>query len=278
MNEAAHRNEKLRQTIKWIVYSLLIVNWGYYVFDEWRAAQYTLSASDSLFEVMNAYATSLDELAWFGMLFLFEAETYWMSDEALSRLKRSILVILRVTCYSFLAHTLYAYVSNYQELTEALQLEQAAGLCELADQNYFFLRNLAYTAVDAGNCGMLSAGGNLYQIGNDLVVTDTAGLAEVTYLAAIDIEDAVTWLAVVFVIELVVIAQEKGISEGPFIRSCNILKIALNAILIFNAATWAWKGHYVYAWDELLWIGGFAAIEMNLSDWRDEIDEAAVAA
>jgi hypothetical protein len=27
----------------------------------------------------------------------------------------------------------------------------------------------------------------------------------------------------------------------------------------------------LYFWDELVWIGGFAAIEMNVSQWRDEL-------
>jgi hypothetical protein len=29
----------------------------------------------------------------------------------------------------------------------------------------------------------------------------------------------------------------------------------------------------LYLWDELVWIGGFAAIEMNVSQWRDELLE-----
>jgi hypothetical protein len=28
----------------------------------------------------------------------------------------------------------------------------------------------------------------------------------------------------------------------------------------------------VYLWDELLWIFGFAFLEVNLEGWRDEID------
>ena len=84
------------------------------------------------------------------------------------------------------------------------------------------------------------------------------------------------WLAVVIIIELVVTMQERGISEGPAIRIANILTAVLYAVLICHALFWAWKGHWVYAWDELLWIGGFAAIEMNLSEWRDEMAEEAV--
>ena len=34
--------------------------------------------------------------------------------------------------------------------------------------------------------------------------------------------------------------------------------------------------HWLYLWDEMLWIGGFMAIDMNLSDWRNEmVDEQA---
>jgi len=54
----------------------LIVNWGYYLVDDWRVAQFTVSKTDPLIDHLNAYATSLDGLACFGWLFLFEAETY----------------------------------------------------------------------------------------------------------------------------------------------------------------------------------------------------------
>lgn len=268
------RAERIQQTIKWVVYSLLIVNWGYYIFDDWRAAQYTVSQSDPILKWMNAYATSLDELAWFGLLFLFEAETYWLSDEALSRLNRLLLVSLRIVCYGFLAHTLYAYVFSYYEYTTVIDVSNDNGLCNFAGQDYSFLRNLAYTIIDANNCGGLASSSGLFQIGGDLVITDSTGLAEEKFLAAVDIGDATTWLAVVIIIELMVLAQEKGITEGPFITTCSYLNVALYGILVFDAGVWAWKGHYVYAWDQMLWIGGFAAIEMNLSDWRDEIDEA----
>jgi hypothetical protein len=30
-------------------------------------------------------------------------------------------------------------------------------------------------------------------------------------------------------------------------------------------------GHWLYAWDQTLWICGFWAIEFNLKEWRDQI-------
>ena len=47
----------------------------------------------------------------------------------------------------------------------------------------------------------------------------------------------------------------------------------LYVILWCAAAYWLYKGHWVYAWDESLWILGFWAIERNMSEWRDEIRE-----
>lgn len=148
-------------------------------------------------------------------------------------------------------------------------------LCYFAGQDYTFLRNVEYTMVQSGNCGVLTTSANFFQSRDALVITDTADLSEATFLAAIDLEDAIVWLAVVLTIELVVLIQEKGISEGLLITSLNFIIIMLYGLLVCNAAYWAWKGHWVYAWDEMLWIGGFVAIEMNLSEWRDEIDEAA---
>ncbi len=276
MDTSQSRQDLIRQAIKWTVYSLLLINWGYYVFDDWRAAQHTLAASDPLLKWMNSYATSIDELAWFALLFLFEAETYWLSDDAMTRMKRFIFVTIRIACYAFLLHTMYAYWFTYLELGNVVAFSSGTSLCDLVGQDFSFLMNLAYTVIDAANCATLSAGGELFQIGGDLVVTDAAGLSVERGLAIIDIIEVTAWLVIVILIEMVVVVQERGTSAGPFIRYSNYLTTALYAVLLVSAAYWIWKGHYVYAWDELLWIGGFAAIGMNLSEWRDDIAKAAV--
>jgi hypothetical protein len=47
--------------------------------------------------------------------------------------------------------------------------------------------------------------------------------------------------------------------------------MVLYSSLIGLGIYWASLGHWLYLWDELVWIGGFAAIEMNVSQWRDEL-------
>jgi len=74
-------------------------------------------------------------------------------------------------------------------------------------------------------------------------------------------------------IELVVRLQEHGISGGTLISVANKVKISLYLILFGLAVYWASLSHWLYTWDTFVWIAGFAAIEMNISDWRDELLE-----
>jgi len=105
------------------------------------------------------------------------------------------------------------------------------------------------------------------------VVSDAEGLALETRLAWVDLFEASAWLLIVFLIEFIVWLQERGITSGPLLRGANYASTFLYLTLLSMAAYWGWLSHWLYVWDELLWIGGFAAIEMNMSDWRHEIDE-----
>ena len=81
MDKALTLMAKHQQTLKWTVYTLLILNFGYYLFDDWRAASTTLSQTSSFLEFTAAFATTFDELGWFVIIFLLEVETYWMEDD-----------------------------------------------------------------------------------------------------------------------------------------------------------------------------------------------------
>ena len=87
LNECGYLNgpiqffAKHQQVLKWIIYTLLILNFGYYFFDDWRTAQSTLLPGASFLEITGTYATTFDELGWFGIIFLLELETYWIEDE-----------------------------------------------------------------------------------------------------------------------------------------------------------------------------------------------------
>lgn len=248
------------------------MNWALYIREDWLNAQHTLRHGGSLLDWASAFGTSLDLAAWFGLLFLWELETYALSEQAWTRVVRALFLAVRGVCYVFLAHTVFAWSTAWIELRNAEPAEEVASLCELSDQGISFTRNLDYTLINEVNCAGLAAGPDLIFIDNS-AVTDRAGLEIERRSAWFDLQDAVTWLLVMFTIELGIWLRERNISGGPLVL-VNQLGKAFYAVLLLDAAYWAWMGHWLYTWDQLLWIGGFWAIEFNLKEWRESNESA----
>jgi Zn-dependent protease len=138
-----------------------------------------------------------------------------------------------------------------------------------ADVSYVY--NLEYTKVNDQTCGELSGESQFYWLADDPVVSDMAGLNLERDLAWADVIEVVVWLFILLAIETVVRLQSRGVTGGALISTGNALKIFLYLMLIALGVYWATLSHWLYLWDELVWIGGFAAIEMNVSKWRDEL-------
>lgn len=260
----------LQQLIKWTVYSLLLLNWALYFQEDWHNAQYTLANGGSFLEWTSAFGTSLDEAAWFGLLLLWELETYALPDEALNRVMQWAFLALRGICYVFLAHTVFAWATAFYDLEETRSSPEITSLCQLAGQDVSFAYNQHYTLIDESNCDSLSSGPEYYYV-DSTAVTDSAGFRLETRSAWVDLQDAVTWLLIMFSIELGIMLQERDITGGPLTLVSRMVKV-FYGVLFFDAAYWAWLGHWLWAWDQVLWICGFWAIEYNLKEWRDQID------
>lgn len=265
------------QVIKWTVYGLLVVNFGYYFVEELYIASHTLRDGGSFLDWTRELATTIDEVGWLGLLLLFEMETYALPDETLEK-KRVAWTIhgLRLLCYMMLAHTVFARVSTVQDI-EAVELAQeVSSLCEVADQDISFGYNYRYTVIERSNCRDLAQDGRFYFLDSS-VVTDTGGYELERKHVWVDLNDAVVWLLVVWAIELAVWLQNRDIAGGRLMTVTFAAKV-LYLVLWADAAWWAYTGHWVWAWDQSLWIAGFWAIEKNLSEWREEIREEHVAA
>jgi hypothetical protein len=268
--------EDKRQIIKWVIYSLLLINFVLYFRDDWQIALHTMRNGGTFLDWTGAFATTIDELAWFMLLLLLELETYVLSDEALQGKITRIMHGIRILCFIFIAHTLYGYGTYVSEVTQDIPVTDVSSLCQLADKDISFAKNLEYTLLDQTNCAGLSAASQFFYIdpNNFLIVTDTEGLAVERHLAWLDLIEAFVWLCILVTIELMVRLQDRGITKGRLVRGTYTSKAILYSILWFAIGYWIYKGHYYFAWDELLWIMGFVAIELNVSEWRDEIDEA----
>jgi hypothetical protein len=263
-----------RQVIKWIVYTLLLVNFALYIRNDWQIAEHTMRNGGSFLKWTQEFATTIDDSAWFMLLFLLELETYVLSDEKLEGQTRWIILAIRIPCYIFLIHTLGAYGYYVYEMYFLVFAAEVTNLCQLVGTNVSYAENLAYNLLDQTNCESLSNASQFFYIEPSLVVTDTDGLAVERHLAWVDFLEAAIWLGILFTIELMVRLQDRNITSGPTIKFIYKSKFILYLLLWGAAGYWIYKGHLMFAWDEFLWISGFFAIEMNVSDWRKEIDEA----
>jgi hypothetical protein len=264
----------IQQVVKWIVYTILIANFVFYVLDDMEAAEHGLRTGGSFLQWTTTFTTTIDELAWFMLLVLFELETYALSDKAFEGITGPLIHGVRIICYAFLAHTIYAYTGDVLALEREEPLAGIADLCQLADQGMSYTYNLAYTIVDQSNCASLSADTVFFPVDSDSLVTDSEGIVISRLLAWVDLVEAAVWLLIVFLIEFMVRLQNRGISSGPLIRMGNFAKPALYGILVIIAAYWGFLKHWLFVWDEFIWIAGFIAIEMNVVEWREEMQEA----
>jgi len=131
-------------------------------------------------------------------------------------------------------HTAYAFAVTVDQYQPTVQVADATSLCDLSVGDLSYVYNLDYTMITEDSCDGLS--------------------------------DAKT-------IELVVRLQERNITEGRTISVANKIEFGAYFVLISLAVWWGSLSHWLYTWDTFVWIAGFAAIEMILSEWRDEIEE-----
>ena len=273
------RWHRIQQGVKWTVYTLLLVNFGFYIVEDSVRASHTLHAGSTFLDWTTEFSTTIDESAWFILLFMFELETYALSDNAWKGWVARLVHGLRLACYVMIAHTIYAYSTAVINLQPTQPVEEASSLCDLVDADVSYVYNLKYTKVTRETCDELSAASEFYWVGKDPVVTDMAGLSLERSLGWADLYEGIAWLLAILAIEMVVRLQDRGVTGGALMKTANWAKYLLYLSIMGVGVYWASLSHWLYLWDEFLWIGGFMAIDMNLSDWRKEIvDEQAGAA
>lgn len=126
---------KIQQAIKWTVYTLLIINFVYYIHEDWSRAVHTLRAGATFLDWIGEFATSIDETGWFVLLFMFELETYVVEDENWTGWLARTVRVVRLICYAMIAHTVYAFLVVVISLQSTIPVEGVSSLCEMADAN-----------------------------------------------------------------------------------------------------------------------------------------------
>lgn len=270
---------RVAQAVKWTVYIALILNFGVYAYDDWMAYQRVLAPSAPWSDVFEQFATTIDMIAWLGLVFLLELETYALPDEAFKGWVTKIIHVVRIACYIGIWFAAYGYTVNTLDYYDYGEVSGLTELCQIADQGRSLqLDSIAYEPITADNCTHISSGPPYYQKAGEMSVIDTPVLEHAINLGWVDVTNAFVWLIVVFLIEVEIRMQTADRFGSHLLKPVRVLKTVFYCELIINAVIWIATDYPIYAWDAFLWIFGFWAIELNLAEWEQERTEELAAA
>ncbi len=261
--------------IKAALYALLLANFGFYLFEDWSRTSFSLTDAASFYDWVREFNTSLDEVAWFTLLLIFELETYVLDESGWSPGLARIVLLIKVITFCLIGHTLYVNFTALTEILGPVSASAVSDLCELTDTGQSWLFNLDYTLITSETCDVLPQAPQYWEIPGEPVVTSSAGLDLARRLAWCDFIETAAWLSVGAAMEAAIRITDRGVTSGYAVTVLGWLKFGLYALILLLGIYWAYRGHWVYLWDEILWIFGFAFLEVNLDGWRDEIDNEA---
>ena len=269
-------NSRLFQLFKYAVYAMLALNIYWFWREEFLAATVQFPNGINLSTLIDGYAATIDTAAWVVLLLMFELETYVLEDHHYSRTVTWTLHIVRVLCYSFIVYAFYGYIVNLTFLLQASQLGGVSDLCSLVGNGWSYAIDIdEYTQITAANCATFSDAGTFLRFDGIYAVVDADGFGAIKNLAWIDVINSAVWLLVVLILEIDVWLQERNRLEGAALRISNAFKVVFYGTLLFTATFWGIKGDFVDFWDAFLWLVAFVFIELNVFEWRQEVNESA---
>ena len=263
------------QGSKYAIYALLTLNIYWFFTEESAAAGLQFNEGIALARIIEAYAATIDTLAWVVLLLMFELETYVLHDHHLTKSVVWTLQTVRIVSYTFIIYAFYGYIINLIAFNDVVPLAGISDLCALVDQWSYSINLDEYVAITSANCKSFSSATVFFQLPGMLAVIDAQGLANSKGLAWVDVINAAAWLLVVLVLEIDVHLQERNCFVGAALKTSHAMKGFLYLLLLLAAIYWGVNGDFLDFWDAFLWLVAFFFIELNVVEWRHEVGTGA---
>jgi|TARA_B100000749_G_C18381745_1_gene446324 hypothetical protein len=265
------KQRKVAQAVKWSVYSLIMVNFGIYAIDDWQVYNAALASDATLDKVLETFATTIDMAAWVVLVVLFELETYILPDDAFKGWTIKIITVIRAICYVMIIYAAYGYIANTLDNYKITLIPEVTNLCDIAkDHRSLQINIIDFEDITPDNCADLSGDTEFFKIDQNISLIGKGDLPHVQNMGWLDIINAFVWIVVVLLIEFEVALQNADRFGSKSLAMVRRIKTPFYGVLFMNAGIWAVTGYPVYAWDALLWIVGFWAIELNLAEWEKD--------
>lgn len=267
-------HEKLYQIFKYAIYAFLLGNVFLFMFEDYAASSHTYKNGISLSEMGNAFSASIDTVAWYVLLVIFELETYALEDEQLSSKRKLMLNAAAAACYFFIVVAFLGYIEK-ATMIYAFDISSVSDLCAIIGSDISLALSLdEYVPLTLENCSAVA--GQLYYQANTMMYADQAVFDEISKIVLIDVVNAFTWLVVVIVLQIEVFLQLRGHLTSLMYKINSYTKGVAYIILFLCFLYWTYMGDVLGSWDAFLWLAAFIFIELNIFQWRQEDEEVEV--
>ena len=252
---------------KLVLFSVLMVNLVVYLAEDVTAYLY-LDPAASLWGVLEAFAVTIDYVAWMVLIVLFEYETTALAKGKLHGSREWVLGGMTAVCYVVLVYAAYGYTVALWDFYQYEPIKSEI-VCTLAEDKYAYMNMQARPVeLTAENCSDFSEK-QVFKSPTDLVIASQTNLIANQKLGWVDVANAGAWLLIVLIFQIEIMLQQADKLTKGGLAICTGTKIFLYLVLAANAIYWTIYSAFIDYWDAWLWLLAFVLIDMNLLGWKD---------
>ncbi len=244
------------------IFLILLGNLVYYLYEDVTAYLY-LASDSTVFDALEAFAVTIDYVAWMVLILLFELETTAQSRNQLGGTRKWAIAGLTAACYLVLVYAAYGYAANLMDVYDFEPLEPQSA-CHFANTNF------AYASPEARpieltheNCAALDEEDLFRSPTDNLIATETNMMA-LQRLGWIDVLNASAWLVIVLLFQIEVSLEQAKKLTPRRLKVIMIWKGFFYLVLLFDAIYWTVYSAFIDSWDAWLWLLAFVLIDLNM--------------
>jgi hypothetical protein len=260
------------QIIRYSIYTLLMLNLFYYLWEDLIAFRYIPSGAP-LSKIVENFAVTIDFVAWMVLIVLFELETDHIPKEKFKGWISWAFNGVLVACYAVLVYAFYGYVAILVDFYRFVPFPPEE-VCGLVDGTFAYVTmDARFVELTLENCSAFLSDAVFKSVDDNLVAVP-ANLAASIWLGWVDVVNAGVWLLVVLFIEWEIMLELKDALTKPRMIAFKTIKGVLYLTLLACAIYWTMESAFIDSWDAYLWLVAFVLIDLNVIDWDGTPEEA----
>jgi hypothetical protein len=250
------------RTFKITIFWVLMINLVYYVYEDVTAYLY-LAPDATLFDVLEAFAVSIDYVAWMVLIVLFEMETSAKTKDRFTGARKWVIAGLTAACYGVLVYAVYGYVAA---LGDAYNYEpvESRPACYFANTGFAYV-SLAARPIELTheNCSEF-AGKEIFKSPKDNLIATETNLRALKKLSWVDVFNSNAWLIIVLLFQVELSLEQLNKLTKRRLTVVMAWKGFAYLVLMCCAIYWTVFSAFIDYWDAWLWLLAFILIDLNM--------------